>query len=372
MVIQKREDDLVVASFGRSFYVLDDISFLREIDEDLLKDEATLFGLRDADLFVPRRNGRAKGTSIGGDFYAGENPEFGAVFTYYVNQKYETLKAKRKKKESKLNKELRDIDFPGWDALEDERNEDACTYWLIIEDQSGKVHKRIKSPTSKGFHRVAWDLRSASSLPVHKGVKLDNFGAKGFLVSPGTYSGRLVKMENGKLTNLSEKVTFNVNTLYQPTIPAVANEEKEAFYDDYLSVVGDRNELQFKFNQAKKIASALEVSLTNATQSNDTYLVLMDSINKSLVKFEQEIVGFKTKNQVGEKNAPTLNDRIWGAGAPTFGSMHGPTETARQSLALAKKIILELDTELNTIDSLINTVVKDLEKLGAPAIHGVD
>ena len=372
LVIQKREDDLVAASFGRSFYVLDDISFLREINEEMLNKEASLFGLRDADLFVPRRNGRAKGSSLGGDFYAGENPEYGAVFTYYVNEEYATLKGERAKSEAKLNKEFRDINFPGWDALEEEANEKTCTYWLIIEDHEGKVLKRIKSPNGKGFHRIAWDLRSASSLPLHKGVELDKYGGNGFLVSPGNYKGQLVKMEKGTITPLSNKVSFNVTRLYEPALPDVANAEREAFYQSYLKVAGERGELQYKFNQAKKTANALEVSLLNASKKSDNYLIMLDSIQYQLVMFERKISGYKTKNEVGEKNTPTLNDRIWGAGAPTFGSIHGPTETAKQSLELAKRMLLDLTLELTRIENSIGEIVKNLELLGAPSIHGVD
>ena len=54
LAIQKRENDLVAASFGRSFYILDDYSFLREVDQDLLEEEAKLFPLRAADLFLPK------------------------------------------------------------------------------------------------------------------------------------------------------------------------------------------------------------------------------------------------------------------------------------------------------------------------------
>ena len=171
---------------------------------------------------------------------------------------------------------------------------------------------------------------------------------------------------------MSQKIEFQVKRLYEPAIPSVPTEKREEFYADYLQVVAERNELNYQLNQSKKIAKALELSLTNATKNADKQQKSLYAVQQALVKLERELSGYKTKNEVGEKNAPTLNDRIWGAGAPTFGSIHGPTETAKQSLVLAKKMLVELNNELKNIESLIELIVQDLDEIGAPSIHGVD
>ncbi|MDV7402767.1 hypothetical protein RZS08_65700, partial [Arthrospira platensis SPKY1] len=54
LAIQRRENDLVGASFGRSFYILDDYSALREITDEQLQSEAALFSTRKAWWYVPR------------------------------------------------------------------------------------------------------------------------------------------------------------------------------------------------------------------------------------------------------------------------------------------------------------------------------
>ena len=102
LVIQKRENDLVAASFGRGFFVLDDYSALRGMmNKENLDKTAKLFKPRDAKLFKPRN---ALGNT-GGQYYVAENPTFGAVFTYHLNEIPETIKSKRKEVESSLNKE---------------------------------------------------------------------------------------------------------------------------------------------------------------------------------------------------------------------------------------------------------------------------
>ena len=69
LVIQREHDDLVAASFGRSFYVLDNYAFLRELSNDLLQEDAVLFKPRNTYLFRPRRDGRQKSGSLGGQHF---------------------------------------------------------------------------------------------------------------------------------------------------------------------------------------------------------------------------------------------------------------------------------------------------------------
>ena len=85
MVIQKRESDLVLATFGRGFYVLDDYSPLRTATPETLKEEAVLFPVKNALEYVQSSpiGGRGKGFQ-GENFYTADNPAFGATFTYYL------------------------------------------------------------------------------------------------------------------------------------------------------------------------------------------------------------------------------------------------------------------------------------------------
>ncbi len=83
--IQEREGDLVGASFGRGFFVLDDFSPLRRIDETLLARPAALFPVKKTLSYIPRRpiDSPDKGC-LGETFFTAPNPPFGAIFTYYL------------------------------------------------------------------------------------------------------------------------------------------------------------------------------------------------------------------------------------------------------------------------------------------------
>jgi hypothetical protein len=120
LVIQRRENDLVVGTFGRGAYVLDDYSALREVTPQALSEDGHLFPLRDAYMYDVL--GQTEATW--GDPTT-PNPPYGAVFTYSVGQAPAT--------ESKLV--------------------------LTIADDTGKQVRRLELAKEPGVHRIAWDLR---------------------------------------------------------------------------------------------------------------------------------------------------------------------------------------------------------------------
>ena len=95
MIVHPREGDLVLATFGRGFYILDDITALRQISPDKLQQTATLFPTKDSLLYIERLPlGGAKKGFQGDAFYTADNPPFGAVFTYYLKDKASHAKRK--------------------------------------------------------------------------------------------------------------------------------------------------------------------------------------------------------------------------------------------------------------------------------------
>ena len=122
--IHERENDLVGASFGRSFFVLDDYSPLRQIDEAALAGPAILFPVKKALSYIPLRpiDSPAK-NSLGETFYLAPNPPFGAVFTYYLKDDLKPAAEARREEEKKLVKDGKPVTFPGWDALRKEEQE---------------------------------------------------------------------------------------------------------------------------------------------------------------------------------------------------------------------------------------------------------
>src|SRR5262249_20227671 len=164
MVIQRRDNALVLATFGRGFYVLDDYSPLRKLKTADLERVASVYPVPDARMYVPATplGLRDKGFQ-GESFYVAPNPAFGATFTYYFRNEIKSRKKVRQDKEKAIAKKGGDVYYPSWDSLRAEDREEAPAVLLTVTDEAGQVVKRITGSTGAGFHRVAWDLRYPAS-----------------------------------------------------------------------------------------------------------------------------------------------------------------------------------------------------------------
>ena len=104
--IQQRENDLVAATFGRGFYVLDNYSPLRDLNATNLSKKAHLSPIKDALLYIPADPLGLEGTGFqGANLWSASNPEFGAQFSLFLKDDIKSLKAQRQEKESALEKE---------------------------------------------------------------------------------------------------------------------------------------------------------------------------------------------------------------------------------------------------------------------------
>jgi len=119
LCVQRRENDLVVATFGRGYYVLDNYSALRELSEEITKKDAHLFEINDALLYFPSSNLNYQGDV----HFRTANPTPAAKFEYYIKEGFETLKQKRVKAMKKVEKEGGDFVYPSEEELMAEEHE---------------------------------------------------------------------------------------------------------------------------------------------------------------------------------------------------------------------------------------------------------
>jgi photosystem II stability/assembly factor-like uncharacterized protein len=193
LTVQKRETDLVMATFGRGFYILDDYTALREITPQTLSEEARLFPLRDAYLFNPLGLAPAGSAGLGplSGLWTAANPPFGAVFTYNLKQ---SLPA---------------------DA----------TLVLTISDDSGRQVRKLEVDKNAGLRRMAWNLRTEPPPAAPAGGRgagggqAGGFGGRGVqqgaLVAPGTYRATLARVVGDQSTPLGPAQTFRVVQISQ-------------------------------------------------------------------------------------------------------------------------------------------------------------
>lgn len=368
LVIQKRENDLVGASFGRGFYVLDDYSVLREISEENLKQEAALFSTRKAWWYMPRSIVSSQGSAQ----YAAENPPFGAVFTYHLAEGLTTLKAERQKKEKELAKAGKDVEFPGWDAIEAERRQEKPKIWLTVKDADGNVVRKMTGPTRKGFHRVAWDLRLASKNPVR--VSQSSGGGRrgggGLTATPGTYTVSLSKEVDGKVTPLAEPVTFEVERLRKGALEPASTEELIAFRQELEAVQSAVSVASFTLNNSMDRVEAMQTALSRTSVEPGALNAQLHDLKQSLMELDEEMNGNRSKQEIGERTKPTIRSRFFVAYRGMF-TTYGPTDMHKRSLEIAKNQLGDINEKMEKI------VKEDIPKLeralinaGAPWIEG--
>jgi len=372
LVIQRRENDLVGASFGRSFYVLDDYSALRKVSEQQLEQEATLFPVRKAWWYIPRpKLSFSEKGSQGAAHFTAPNPPFGAVFTYYLKDDIKSKKAIRLEEEKELNEKNKNVPFPGWDKIDAERRQEDPAILLVVKDNQGNVVRRVAGKAQKGFHRIAWGLRYPSFEAIELKENPNNTDPTGVLAAPGEYTVTLVKQLDGIVTTLSSPVTFDVVPMRKGALEGAPIETVTAFWQDlanlYRSISAARITIAKNLSKVDYIKTALERSKIFPGQFDKE----LYDLRQVLLQFDEDVNGNRSKRKIGEDRNPTLLNRLNFAMSGTGNSTYGPTPLHQKSFDIASKQFKQLK---NKLDDLIFNKLPDLEKrileAGAPWVEG--
>ncbi|HRH59656.1 MAG TPA: hypothetical protein PL045_03755, partial [Chitinophagaceae bacterium] len=351
MEIQQRENDLVLATFGRGFYVLDNYAPLRNISKENFDKAAFVFPMKDAWMYLPSYPMGIRGKAFQGESYFNTpNPKVGAVITYYLKDEIKTIKQKRKDAEAEKIKNNQPPYYPSIDSLRME-DEQPDPYLLItITDDAGNVVRRIKNGAGKGLKRITWDFRYAPFGPVALSTPDENnpFGANevGYMALPGTYKVSISKFENGVITQLTDAVSFKAVALNAASLPAT---DKKAL-DDFSKQVAElrritaaadeyRNTLNEKINYMKAAISAAPQLSTDFTNS-----VL--EIEKRLNKVNTALNGDATLASREFETSPSINGRVGSIVYGLWSTTAAPTQTMMDSYNAAKQMFTPVYNEI--------------------------
>ncbi|MEM6765749.1 MAG: glycosyl hydrolase [Bacteroidota bacterium] len=371
LAIQKRENDLVGASFGRSFYVLDDYAPLREVSQEQMEEEATLFSVRKAWWYMPRgvlsfNNSRG---NQGASHYVAPNPPFGAVFTYYLKDGLSTAKADRKKAEKVLAKDGKEISFPGWDEVEAERNATASKIWFTVKDAGGNLVRKLTGPTAKGVHRISWDLKYPASEFIGSGDTTSLNRASAMMAAPGTYTVSMSKEVNGVVTTLSEPVEFEVVPLRKGALEGASPEHTAAFWRELESASKDASIVRSQLSSQMKKLSTLRTSLERSLISPGEMNTRLHELSAAYQDLRRQLYGYRSKSQVGQKNDPTVNSRLGMVFNAVGNSTYGPTPAAKTSLEIVQKELGVMKKSLDALSDKMANLTEEMAEAGAPAFE---
>ena len=210
IALQERECDLVIATFGRGFYILDDYSPLRNFKKEMLDADGYIFPVKDAKMYV-QSNGFGNQGSM---YFKSPNPEFGATFTYYVKEVPKVAKSIRQEKEKALFEKGEPIPQPSITDLDAEAKEIKPYLIFTVTDESNNVVKRMYKAASKGVNRIVWNFTYESISPV-TATKYDPIGETGgrrggggIQAMSGNYKVTMSLFAKGEIKELTGPVPF--------------------------------------------------------------------------------------------------------------------------------------------------------------------
>jgi photosystem II stability/assembly factor-like uncharacterized protein len=363
--IQQRENDLVAATFGRGFYVLDNYSPLRELNATNLSKKAHLSPIKDALLYIPADPLGLEGTGFqGANLWSASNPEFGAQFSLFLKDDIKSLKAQRQEKESALEKEKKDVSYPTFDELRAEmQEEDAKLIW-IIRDENGKEVRRLTSTPSKGMQRINWNLRDEGTNPVNK--NRGNNRNNGFLVQPGKYSISVVLVKDGKVDELIPSASFNVKGLNNQTLIAKNPEELKAFRKEVAEVNRTVSGTSKLLNETKDQLELISHVMTTYPNTDLTLLQEIRTIKLGLESCEVKLYGDGLKTSKEVETLPGIQSRLGLIEYMVYENTTGVTNSQRNQLAIVTEEYSMLRSELNGLITRLEKIEKLLGNIPLP------
>ncbi|MBI4878748.1 MAG: glycosyl hydrolase [Planctomycetes bacterium] len=423
--VQRRENDLVLATFGRGIYVLDDYSPLRQASEETFQQGALLFPVKDALQYVEtsRLGGDGRG-SQGATFFTAPNPPFGATFTYYLKEKVMSRKERRKEAESEADKAVAEAKkkaeeaqakagesqaeaeeakpaetqeeageakageeavaakeeesgaaategqparYPTIDELRAEDRESEPGIMLTIRDAAGDVVRRINGPRDKGLHRVSWDLRFAGANPIAIGAD----GGGGPPVPPGEYQVTLSRQVDGVVTDLAGPESFAVLAL-EPAAPAGAERaEIVAFRLRARRLQRAATGAVHLAGETAERVKHLKAAFLATPGADPALLVRAHEIERRLQDIQTELSGDSTLIEREEPVPLSISARIDNVVSNQWSTTAPPTQTERDACRYAGEALERVLLGLRAlIEQDIKQLEADLEAAGAPWTPG--
>jgi len=377
MAIQERENDLVLASFGRGFYVLDNYAPLRELDATVIEKPGHLFEVKNTHIFNKWRplgglGSREKGFQ-GEDFFSAPNPERGAIFTYWVEEDVTSLKGERQKKEKEAFKKKESIPYPSLEEYKAEQDELPSYLIFTIKDDDGNFIRELRTSVRKGLNKITWDLKYPSDLAVRANQSSASSGlpSSNVFVLPGKYTVSMSQNLKGEIMELSGPAEFTVLELNNRTLPAMNRAEMRDFkmkglrLDNALRAASSAlQEMSGKISPYKAAAKAF---------SGEQSISLMNEIlalEEKLEDLQIALNGDRDYSRLDLDPMPSLSGRVRTAIYSVSGSTSNITGTAKQCYDIAAEEFEPVYEKIKALVTEFEAFDKKLDEMGAPTTPG--
>ena len=370
IAIQKRENDIALATFGRGFVILDNYAPVRQMTKENLDKDAFIFKVKDAKMFIPRTPLGGDGKSSKGATYVNApNPTRNAVIWYHLKNDYKTLKEQRQERESKLQKDNKNTFYPSNDTLRLEANEESAYLVFVISNAEGKEIRRIKAAAKKGMGSVEWDLRFGLPESLNNAGEPNKGLSSGPFVSPGTYKVKMMLVKEGKMTALGNEETITTDYLVKPTLESYSGAEKE-------KIVAEISETRRKVVAANEYLNELSQNLGTIKKAvfvagvDNGILADMNVIQEKLKDLNLRMHGDQVLASKEFETAPGLNERMENAVYGMAYSSNGPTITHVEAFRAGSSAFTKWLEDLQKTDLLMESLHQKLDANKVPYSAG--
>ena len=358
--IQEREVDLVAATFGRGFYVLDNYTPLRTLSKENLSQKAHLFPVKDALLYIQADPLGLDGTGFQGhNMWAAQNPSFGATFTLHIKDVPSTLVSTRQQKEKELEKEKKDVSYPSFETLRAEALDEAAKLIWIISDAQGTEIRRLTSSPQKGIVRQQWDLRKTTTNPV------GGWG-RGPLVVPGTYQLKVLMLHNGQTEELVANTTFVVKGLNNQTLLAKDQTELNAFRAEVAELNRQVSGAEKRFEELNEELSIVEKAVLNYPNTDLELLKEVRALKVLKAELRLQLSGDELRTKHEFEAAPSFTGRLGMLEYQLAENTTGVSKNHRANYAMVVQEYATFKTNLKAYQARVIALHSALEKAQIP------
>jgi photosystem II stability/assembly factor-like uncharacterized protein len=376
IAIQRRENDLVLATFGRGFYILDDYSPLRDCDAQTLSEEGYIFPVKDAWMFVEwsplgTLGSRDKGFQ-GEMYYAADNPPFGATFTYYLRESIQTLRDERDKKAKQALKNKKPVYYPSYEQMLAEEEEETPYLLFSILDGEGQLVRQLRAPATAGLHRITWDLRYPAASPTNlRDASPTSSGPSSTFAMPGNYQVFLSKNVNGKEIELTNPVMFTAKVIGNATLPAKDHAALMAFQKQVRELNRAVNAASSVIRDVGEKIRHFRVALKSVTTDTTDLLAEIKTLETKVNGIQRKLHGDRILTRLDKDAEPGLSSRINSIVYDQWRSLSAPTQSQKDAFQIvAEEFPPLLEAIRKIVEEDVKKIETKLEELGAPYTPG--
>jgi len=376
IAIQRRENDLVLGTFGRGFYILDDYTSLRDLDSQTLNKEGHIFLVKDAWMFVEwspmgTLGSRDKGFQ-GEMYYAANNPPFGATFTYFLKESIQTLRDMREKDEKEAIKNKKQVYYPSYEQMQDEGEEETPYLLFTILDEAGHLVRKLRAPATAGLHRITWDLRYPAVNPTNlRDAGPTSSGPSSTFAMPGNYQVFLSKNVNGEESKLTDAVMFTAKVIGNATLPAKDHAALLAFQKQVRELNRAVNAASSVIREVVDKVRHFRVALKSVRTDESELLAEIKDLEMKVNEIQRKMFGDRMLRSLDIDAEPGLSSRINSVIRDQWRSLSAPTQSQKDAFQIvADEFPPLLEAIKKIVEADVKKIEKKLEEIGAPYTPG--